>query len=213
MDKKNQKNNFNEELNALFEKLVSSKNKKLKGIEEMKQRITAKLDKEISRLYAKKDFITDMWARREELRLQRISFFKKIMENSLWVNLRFLFSMPFIYVMIIPAIIFHVMIEIYHQVCFRIYGIPLVKPSEYFVFDRRLLPYLNWFEKFNCLYCSYFNCFISYIKEIGARTERYWCPVKHSKILKDQHSHYDDFVDYSDGEALRKKWEELRKFD
>ncbi|MHA1558807.1 MAG: hypothetical protein ACTSXG_03265 [Alphaproteobacteria bacterium] len=205
------KNNFNEDLNALFERLMASKDKKLKSVEAMKQRITAKLDKEISRLYTKKDFITEMWAKREELRSQKMSVFKNIMDNSLAKNLRILLSMPFIYIIVIPAIFLHLIVELYHQICFRLYGLERVKAREYFVFDRRLLPYLNWFEKFNCMYCSYFICLISYIKEIGGRTERYWCPIKHSKVLKDQHSSYKHFVDYLDGETLREKWDELRK--
>ena len=87
-----------------------------------------------------------------------------------------------------------------------------MKPGDYFIFDRRLLPYLNWLEKLNCFYCSYFNCLVSYMKEIAGCTERYWCPIKHSKMLKDQHSNYEKFVDYADGEALREKWDDLRKF-
>lgn len=211
MNKK--KINLNEELNRLFERIVDSRDKGLKNVEDLKKRMTIRLDAEIARMYAKKDFITEIFSKREELYKQKISFIKKIMSNSLAVNLRYLISMPFIYIVLIPSIVMHIFVELYHNVCFRIYGIPLVRAREYFVFDRQLLPYLNWFEKFNCLYCSYFNCLISYIKEIGGRTERYWCPIKHSKTLKDQHSNYDDFVDYSEGEELRKRWEELRKFD
>jgi hypothetical protein len=121
--------------------------------------------------------------------------------------------MPFIYFLIVPTLLFHAVIEMYHQVCFRIYKIPLVKPKEYFNFDRRLLPYLNLLEKFNCLYCSYFNNLISYAREIGARTERFWCPIKHSIARKDVHSQYNRFIDYSDGDALRKEWENIRNFD
>lgn len=213
MDNNNRKNNFNSEINALFDKLIESRNKKLQNIEELKKRLTERLDKEINRLYAKKDFIAEMWTKREELRLYKVSFLKKLFQNSLWTNLRFLFFAPFIYAMIVPAFLMHIMLELYHQVCFRIYGMPLVRMREYFVFDRRLLPYLNWFEKFNCFYCSYFNCLVSYMREIAGRTEKYWCPIKHSKIMKKPHDHYDEFVDYSDGEELRKKWEELRTFE
>jgi len=213
MEKNNPKNNLNEELNVLFEKLAAGRERGLKNIEELRQRIVTRLDDEIARLYAKKDFIAETWARRNELRLQKISFLKKLIANGLWTNLRFLVSMPFIYMMIVPAVFLHLALEIYHQVCFRIYRIPRVNPWEYFIFDRQLLPYLNWFEKFNCFYCSYFNCLISYTKEVGARTERYWCPIKHSRKMKGRHSEYDRFIDYSDGEAFRKKWEDLRRFD
>lgn len=207
------KNNINEELNSLFEKLLASRDSGLKSIEELKARMTAKLDAEIARLSAKKDLIAEMWSRREELKLEKISVLKKLLKNTFKINLRYLISMPFIYAMIIPGVLMHVMLEIYHQVCFRIYRIPLVRASEYFIFDRHLLPYLNWLEKFNCLYCSYFNCLIAYMREISARTERYWCPIKHSKTMKDQHSQYNHFVEYSNGEALRELWDEMKNFD
>jgi hypothetical protein len=213
MDQKNKKNGLNGDLNALFEKLLVKRDQGLKSVEDLKSAIIAKLDKEIIRLYAKKDLIAEMWMRREELRLQKMSVLKKIARNSLAMNLRYLLSMPFIYMMIIPAILLHITVEIYQHVCFRLYGIPRVKAKEFFIFDRRLLPYLNWFEKLNCFYCSYFNCLISYVKEIGGRTERYWCPIKHSKSVKYPHKYYNEFVDYADGEALRKKWEELRNFE
>ncbi len=166
MNNKNGRNNLNKDLNALFEKLLAARDEKLKSIEDLKRRITIKLDKEISRLYAKKDFITEMWNKREELRLQKVSVIKNIMSNSLAINVRYLISMPFIYVMLVPAVLLHFFVELYHQVCFRLYKIPMVKMGDYFIFDRRLLPYLNWFEKFNCFYCSYFNCLIAYIREI-----------------------------------------------
>ncbi|OGF24870.1 hypothetical protein A2331_03330 [Candidatus Falkowbacteria bacterium RIFOXYB2_FULL_34_18] len=212
MKNEKQNKNFNHDLNNLFERLLVTKNKRLKNVEELKRRITTKLDLEIKRLYAKKNFISDLWVKREELRLQKISVWKKFIKNSFGMNCRYILSMPFIYMMIIPAIILHITTEIYHRVCFRLYGIPMVEIKEYFIFDRHLLPYLNWFEKFNCFYCSYFNCLISYVKEISARTERYWCPIKHSRPLKDEHSQYDKFVDYSDGEVLRKQWNRIRKF-
>ena len=91
-----------------------------------------------------------MWQKREELRLQKISVLKQIIKNSLGRNLRFLLSMPLIYGMIIPTLLMHATLEIYHQICFRLFRIPRVSMHEYFVFDRRLLPYLNWWEKLNC---------------------------------------------------------------
>ncbi|PLX20578.1 hypothetical protein C0584_05020 [Candidatus Parcubacteria bacterium] len=211
MADKKQKNSLYKELNDLFDKLLESRDEKLKGVEELKKKITDKLDKEISELYAKKDFIRDIWSKREHLRKQRVSVLKSILRNSLLTNIRYLVSAPFIYAMFIPTIILHIFLEIYHRICFPLYGIGLVRAREYFVFDRAHLPYLNWLERFNCFYCSYFNCLISYAKEIGGRTERYWCPIKHSKVLKDQHSSYDKFVDYSDGEKLRRKWKEIQK--
>jgi hypothetical protein len=209
----NKKINFNEEINALFERLMAGRDKKLENFEEMKANVVAKLDKEIERLYVKKDLIANMWANRETLRLQRSSVLRNIMNNSLWMNLKYIISIPFIYSIIVPALFLHIIVEIYHRIAFRLYDIPRVKAQDYFVFDRSMLPYLNYWERFNCFYCSYFNCLISYVKEIAGRTERYWCPIKHSKQLKDPHSNYDTFVDYDDGETLRKTWDDIRKFE
>jgi hypothetical protein len=210
INNKQPKNNNNREINSLFEKLLKLKGRKLKNIENLKKGIVVRIDKEISLLYAKKDFVARMWQNKSELRLQRISVIGKIMKNKLSMNLRYFISIPFIYGIIIPTMFLHIALEIYHQVCFRLWGIKLVKAKEYFVFDRRHLPYLNFLEKFNCFYCSYFNCFVSYLREIAGQTEKYWCPIKHSRSLKDQHGSYNDFVDYDDGQALRDRWEKLR---
>jgi hypothetical protein len=43
-------------------------------------------------------------------------------------------------------------VTIYQNICFRLYGISLVKRSKYVVMDRHELAYLNGIEKFNCLY-------------------------------------------------------------
>ena len=120
--------------------------------------------------------------------------------------------MPFIYGMIVPMVFFHACLELYHRVCFRLFGIPLVRPSEYFINDRQLLPYLNWFEKFNCVYCSYYANLVRYAAEIGGRTERYWCPIKYSRRITGQHSQYPLFVEYLDAEGYRTKGNRLRDF-
>lgn len=145
---------------------------------------------------------------REKLKLWRISSLKTIFP----INLKYLLSMPFIYGMIIPGVIFHLGLELYHQISFRIYGIPRVKPRDYFIYDRHLLPYLNWLEKINCFYCSYFNNLLRYATEIAGRTERYWCPIKYATQVTKTHTQYDKFVDYLDAKSFRKKWKELRDF-
>jgi hypothetical protein len=59
--------------------------------------------------------------------------------------------------MIIPAFILDIMLFVYQNTALRLYKIPLVKRSEYIVYDRANLDYLNIIEKVNCIYCSYFN--------------------------------------------------------
>jgi len=202
-----------EELNKLFEKFISTKNEKLKHVEDLKKKVTQRLDEEIAVLYKKRDFVAEIFAKRIELKKYKLPVGRKIFRNSFFMNIRYLLSMPFIYVMFFPALILQIFLEIYHRICFPLYGIPLVNPKEYFVMDRALLPYLNWLEKLNCMYCSYVNCLFAYATEIGGRTEKFWCPIKHARKVKGSHTHYGDFVDYSDGESLRKRWEKMRKVD
>jgi len=139
-------------------------------------------------------------------------FLKKKSVFKANVNWLYLISSPVIYGMFIPILFFHICLEIYHQFCFRLYGIPLVKGEEYFVYDRQLWPYLNWLEKLNCLYCSYYNNLTQYAVEIGARTERYWCPIKYVNRVKHSHSYYSKFIDSCDIKDFRGKWKDLKDF-
>ncbi len=78
-----------------------------------------------------------------------------------------LFSAPIIYSLIIPFLLIDAMVFIYQHVCFRIYGIPLVRRNHYVIVDRQSLAYLNVIEKVNCVYCGYCNGIIragSYFK-------------------------------------------------
>ena len=127
-------------------------------------------------------------------------------------NLKYLLSVPFIYGMIFPALIWHLALVIYQNVCFRLYGIPLVNPDEYFVLDRKLLSLLSFWERINCYYCSYVNNLIRFSAEVGGRTERFWCPIKYYRRISNAHSQYDKFIDIKDKKDLRDNWEELRDF-
>ena len=44
---------------------------------------------------------------------------------------------------------------------------------------------------------------ISFVQEVVARTESYWCPIKHARRLIGAHAHYRDFVEFGDAEAYR----------
>ena len=61
------------------------------------------------------------------------------------------------------------------------------------------------------MYCGYGNGLMSYVKEIIARTEQYWCPIKHANKLIDAHRLTENFVDYGDVEAYRKKLASIRE--
>lgn len=117
---------------------------------------------------------------------------------------------PIIYGMIVPIVFFDLCLMIYQLTCFSIYRIARVRRSDYIVFDQRHLAYLNWIEKLDCLYCSYGNGLMAYAREIFARTEQYFCPIKHARRVRGTHERYSKFIDYGDAEDLHRKFEELR---
>ena len=111
---------------------------------------------------------------------------------------------PFIYALIIPFVLLDLFVTVYQFICFPVYGIPKVRRSNFLVFDRHHLAYLNIIEKINCAYCSYGNGLIAYVREIASRTEQYWCPIKHARRLIGAHARYAVFADYGDAEGFKK---------
>ena len=105
---------------------------------------------------------------------------------------------------VLPFVVLDIMVTLYQHVCFRVYDIPRVARAEYFVIDRHHLAYLNAIEKFNCIYCGYANGLIEYVREISARTEAYWCPIRHTRRSPDPHQLVEQFVDYGDADAYKK---------
>lgn len=91
-----------------------------------------------------------------------------------------LFTAPFIYSVVFPVALLDLVVEIYHRTCFPVYGIPLVPRRRFIRIDRHRLSYLRWYDKINCAYCGYVNGVIRYAEEIAARTERYWCGIRHA---------------------------------
>jgi len=140
---------------------------------------------------------------------------KENMKNLLaWFGevpfLQFL-TAPIIYGMVIPAMLIDVALFIYQHVVFRIFKLKFLKRSDYIVYDRHYLGYLNPVEKINCVYCSYVNGLLQYASAIAGRTEFYFCPIKHAKKILSQHSYYDKFLSYGDEEDYQKKLKELRE--
>lgn len=124
---------------------------------------------------------------------------------------RIILSAPIIYAMIIPALLLDLSLWIYQAVCFPIYRIPKVKRNDHIILDRHYLKYLNVLERLNCDYCSYFNGLSSYATEIAARTEQYWCPIKHASGKARRHSRAHLFIDYGDADSYRAKLSEIRR--
>lgn len=195
-------------IKKIQESLSKTKDIEMKKLAGLGDEISSAFEKALSAIEAKKNVFKELRENKPKLKKWRINWLK-----SFWpINFRYLFSMPFIYGMIIPGVFFHLCLEIYHRVAFRLYGIPRVRARDYFVYDRHLLPYLNWFEKINCVYCSYFNNLMRFATEVAGRTERYWCPIKYARRMQKTHSQYNKFVDYLDAPNFRDKWKELRDF-
>jgi hypothetical protein len=117
---------------------------------------------------------------------------------------------PVIYSGWVPMLLLDGFLFGYQSVCFPVYHITKVRRSDYVVLDRGDLPYLNTLEKFNCFYCGYANGLIAYAREIAARTEQFFCPVKHARRILGAHDHYPSFFEYGDAESYRRGLERLR---
>jgi hypothetical protein len=119
-------------------------------------------------------------------------------------------SVPVIYSLIIPIALVDLWVMAYQAVCFPIYKIPKVRRRDYLVFDRHHLAYLNIIEKINCAYCSYASGAIAFVREVAARTEVYWCPIKHARRVLGPHPHYQGFADFGDADAFRDKLAQMK---
>ena len=136
----------------------------------------------------------------------------RLFKTSLWRHIRsarllVLLSVPLIYACVVPFLLLDLSVAIYQSVCFPIYRIPKVRRRDYLIFDRGRLAYLNAIEKVGCIYCSYANGLLPYIAEIAARTEQYFCPIKHAHPVMQPHSRYSHFLPYGDARVYRARSE------
>ncbi len=143
---------------------------------------------------------------RDAHRKLKKNFFKWLVTN----RPQNLVTGPIIYGMIFPLLMLDFFVSFYQWACFPIYGIVKVRRADYIVFDRHHLSYLNFIEVFHCTYCEYGNGLMSYMAEILARTEEYFCPIKHAHKLLGTHAHYKRFLDYGDAADYEKKLEQYR---
>ncbi len=146
---------------------------------------------------------------REVLEQQR-RFKTGVISYLLTANLMSVLTAPVIYALFVPILLLDLSISVYQHICFRAYGIKRVKRSDYFVFDRAHLAHLNLIEKINCAYCSYGNGVMAYGREVVARTEQYWCPIKHARKIMAAHPYYTGFVDFGDAQSYKDELENLR---
>jgi len=118
---------------------------------------------------------------------------------------------PVMWSCLLPVLLMDLIITISQAVCFPVYGIPKVRRGDYIVLDRHHLSYLNFIERMNCVFCGYFNGVVAYAREVAARTEQHWCPIKHARRVGDIHSRYKFFFDYGDGKRYRQEIETVRR--
>lgn len=136
----------------------------------------------------------------------KINFFRWLVTN----RPQNLITGPIIYGMVFPLMMLDFFVSFYQWACFPIYGITKVRRGDYIVFDRRHLGYLNFIEKFHCTYCEYGNGLMGYMGEILARTEEYFCPIKHAHKILGTHARYNRFLAYGDAADYEAKLEEYR---
>lgn len=146
-----------------------------------------------------------------EVRERQRLFLKKWLDYVYDSGPLIILTIPIIWAALIPCVVLDVAVTVYQFLCFPIYGIPFARRRDYVVIDRQHLGYLNWIEKLNCMYCGYFNGVIAYVREVAARTEQYWCPVRHARPVKSVHPHYLGFFEYGDAKGYREGLEPARK--
>lgn len=147
----------------------------------------------------------------EWVKHEQREFVQKIipyLREASWGNI---LTAPVIWLCLPPALVLDLMLTLFQAVCFPVYGIPKVRRGDHILLDRRALQYLNIIEKVNCAYCGYFTGVIAYVQEIAARTEQYWCPIKHARRMAAIHSRYIRFFEFGDAEGYRRDLEKVRR--
>ena len=188
--------------------------------------MTAQLDQLMERLRSVETEIeVELTKRREELRFRlensRVVFEQEVLRIHRAIKTRvsrylidanplIMLSAPLIYSLIVPIVLVDIWIMAYQAICFPLYRIPKVRRRDYLIFDRHHLAYLNIIEKINCAYCSYANGAIAFVREVAARTEIYWCPIKHARRVLGPHPHYQGFADFGDAEAFRARLVQMK---
>ena len=102
-------------------------------------------------------------------------------------------------------------VTLYQAFSFPIYRIAKVSRTDYIVLDRHQLGYLNFYERLHCEYCAYASGLLAYACEIVARTEQYFCPIKHARKVLGTHARYARFLGYGEAENYHGRLEQFRE--
>ena len=147
----------------------------------------------------------------EEARASHKKLAKRIHRYVLDSRFLVILTGPLIWLCLFPLVALDIVASLYQAISFPSYGIPKIRRADYFAMDRHHLAYLNAVEKLNCTYCAYANGLLGYLVEMAARTEQYWCPIKHALRIHSIHSRYKHFFDYGDAEGYRERIESVRR--
>lgn len=96
--------------------------------------------------------------------------------------LRIFIVIPVIYAMIVPLFLLDISACLYQFLCFPAYGIALVDRRKYIRPGGRGKRMLPVWDRFNCWYCGYASGVLTFVREVQAQTERYWCPIRHLRL-------------------------------
>ena len=188
--------------------------KLLQDIQDKRKELSLEYDKLSEKLRKQYEFTFEKWRvffSRKSKKSQKL-YKKPLLKYLIPRNFRHFLSIPFIYMMIVPAVFLDICLFIYQQTALRLYGIPLVNRSDYIQFDRKHLAYLNLLQKIYCLYCSYVNGLFQYAVEVAGRTEKYWCPIKAARRKAWLHNWEEYFADYGDAEGFQKVFNSNKEF-
>lgn len=101
---------------------------------------------------------------------------------------------PVIYSVIVPLLLLDLFVSLYQALCFPIYKIHPLRRSDFIVFDRQTLKYLDWVSKFHCTYCAYAVGLIAFVGAVIGATEAYFCPIKHHRAKNQIRTHRYPFI-------------------
>lgn len=192
-------------------------NSVLDDLLERLRRVQADVDREVERLLAEGRARFNYTLKGGRVVFdQQVRRLHHAQSTRAWIYLKraplsFILSAPLIYGLIIPLVLLDVSITLFQKICFRLYGIPPVRRGDYLIIDRHRLAYLNAIERLNCIYCGYANQLIEYAREVAARTEQFWCPIRHAQRTRDPHARTRRFVDYGDATGYAQRLPALRQ--
>ena len=89
---------------------------------------------------------------------------------------------PMIYSVIVPLLLLDAFVSLYQLLCFPIYKVKSFRRSEFIVFDRQELKYLDWISKFHCTYCAYAVGLMGFVSAVIGATEAYFAPSNTMQI-------------------------------